>query len=1402
MNGSEDMLLAPRKVFGRYEIREELGAGSMGVVYLARDTQLERDVAIKILSDSLNHDKDAHLYLKQEALIVASLNDPNILTIYEIGQSDETHFLVTEFIRGKTLRQLIDERKFEIKEAIEISLQIANALKAAHSRGIVHGDLKPENIMLRDDGLVKVLDFGLARICFALSPANEMKTITGTPAYMSPEQIQNRMPIDERSDLWSMGVIFFEMLTGRRPFTKHNLSETFRAILVDEPPSLGEFINDVPLELEGILRCALEKDRDERFQSAQEFLVALKKVEQSIEPANEADISIDETTQSETVSKVENNWIDWFRQKRKWFLLFSGITFFIALFAGVYFQPQGNKRLLVVLLLGLAIVLCLAYVALRFTKTYFDYSQPKSLAFRGLLPFQEADRDRFYGREIETLALFERVADRESRFGVLYGDSGCGKTSLVRAGLMPKLWEGGFVPFFVRSYKDPLAAVLEECRKRAPLDSGQDKVEFLRRVCRELDAPLVIICDQFEEFFVNFKTKDERESFVSFISDCHNDINLPIKFLVSMRSDFLYLINSEFADRIDEPLLSSKLFHLRNFNQSEAEKIIEKSARRARLPFEEGFSKQVARDLAENDEVLPSELQIVGERLQSRRIFKAQDYKRAGGKEQLVHSFLEDVTRSSGDVESAHLILRSLISDENTRLTLTTDEIAHRTQRSSETVGKILRLFIAARLIAEIQDEEPWRYELQHEYLIEKINQITGKTMNATQRANRLLRQYVSAHSVDKQTRIPITKLFFINRYSDIERGQRERELMKKSLRGGLLKTSVLLVLLFIVLTVLTATFSIREDWTAIRLSDGHTAAVRRVVLSPDNRLLVSCGEDNKVIVWDFARRERIATLADHTDWVNWLDFSSDGKFFAAASNDKTVIVWDAKSLKPYIVLREHPEPVNYVGFSPDAKWMVSASGDVKSGRAIIWNVDDWKKKHEIPENLVWGNYLFTPDSRRIMRPDGRTYDLETGEQLTGEFDEPYQATYGAISPNGSLIVGNFGDVMFVKMPDRKGLSREKAHQFHGREVAFSPDGRIAATASEDIILWDTAARSKLFRFNYTTEVWGLAFSRDGRWLVSSYNDGAILLWDMKDRKRAAGFNEHSASVRSAAFSPDGERLASASEDQSIILWNAKTGNKESVLLGHETRVTGVVFSPDGNWLVSTDQSGYVIRWDIARRQPVWTFQWLGATGFPVALYTLSISQNGRWIATTAGINDSADGHQVIDFYKNKVSGIYGATFTADNSRLALISESGTISIFDTQTWQIAEEVKADGTKLICGSYSPDGKWLVTGEDEGNVRLWQTNPLRQIAIVGQHKARIKSVAFSPDGNEVVSSGDDQTIALWDVRKRKLITNLGTHTAPVLSVAFSPDGKRVASGGQDNSVRIFTRKRSLWGYQWD
>jgi len=1406
----------------KYRLLEPLGAGGAGQVWKAHDLRLSRTVAIKFISPDAQ-DEHAPDRLQNEARVAAALTHPNIATVYELVEDENSFLIVMECIEGETLKSKIERGPMEIKESLEVVLQVAEALKAAHSRRLLHCDIKPSNIMVTVDGLVKVLDFGLARTDSferdqndlrkrISAPANDwmsrdaqsVRTIVcGTPGYVSPEQIAGEL-LDGRTDIFSLGVVLYEMLTGRLPFTGQEPAQILNSILRDEPSQLSAFRDDIPLQMEDLVRRALAKDREERYETVEIFLEALKKLKSTLEKQPVSASPAVESRELNTISSP--NRIRLSTYHRRWFLA-AGLLF--ASIAGLQIaiaRPTGIEWAIPAVLIAIAILFLFVRLSGKAARVASSSTTPSGSAFRGLLPFQEADRRRFFGRNTDTAAVFEMINHGDFRFGVVFGESGCGKTSLLRAGLLPTLWEHGYVPLYCRAYSDPLVAALEECRKRSNINVKEDEppVETIRRAAKELDATLVIICDQFEEFFVSHKTAQNRESFLSFLTACYSDAGLPVKILISIRSDFLYLISSEFEGRIPNPLMSSRLYHLRNFGEEQAAEIIDRSVNHANLAFEAELGRQVARDLAAEGAVLPSELQIVGERLQSKRISTVRDYKRLGGKEPLVESFLDDIIQSSGDREGSGLLLRALISDENTRATLTLQEIARRTQRTIQSTEKLLNILIAARLVREIQDEMPWRYELIHEYLIEKINQITGRVLDATQRANRLFRQYLSNYAVDRRTRVPFTRVWFIRRYSDLERGERERELLSKSLRRGSLNLAALVMTLVVSATAFAAWLSVSEQWEAAEMSDGHTAAVRQAVFSPDGRLLVSCSEDSKVIVWDFARRERLATFTDHTGWVNAVAFSPDGKWFASASTDQTVIIWDAVRLQKVITLTEHHGPVNGVVFSPDSRLLASGS-DASDPRTILWIAGSWEKFRELPLIIDSSDLIFSKDGRSVGSA-GAFWDVSSGEKLTDTMMPGlWIARWSALSPDGKCManIDGSGIVYFWDLAHRKLIGSYRVHRDHGRAIAFSPDGRLAASGAEDIILWDVSKQTRLVRLEHSSIVWRLAFSPDGKWLVSTHGDGSILLWDVAERERVADFNEHSGAVRAVAFSPDGRRIASAGDDRTVIVWDAAHGTKEAVLIGHETRVLSVAFSRDGRSIASTDQDGKLIYWDLSGRTARWTKQYMAAGTYYASSYCVAISPDCRTIADSIGAYDAAEGRLVMDFTGKYTGGqIYGADFSGDSRRLVYVTPYGQIYLWDSENWHLIEMRKWPELHLISVSFSPDAKWVVTGEDEGRVRLWEVNPLRQVAVIGQHGARIKSVRFSPDGRQVVSAGDDQTIALWDVARRRLVARIGTHTSPVLSVSFSPDGKRLVSGEYDKTVRVYSRHHLLWGFHLD
>ena len=970
--------LAERQL-GRYQIHERLGHGGMGEVWRATDEQLKREVAIKILPSEFSRDGERVRRFQQEAYAVSALKHANIITIHEIGESGDLHFIVTELVEGKTLRDLLTGEPMGWRRAVRIVSQIAAGLSVAHTAGIIHRDIKPENVIVQSNDHVKVLDFGIAK--WVKSPTESavhdstsgietrIGATPGTLKYMSPEQARAEI-LDPRTDVFSLGLVLYEMIVGRHPYSETSEEKVGAALKSSEEIApLNTSDSRIPAALDRILTRALRKNRDERYDSASDMLPDLDELKSLIE-----------------VSR----------------------------------QERGQK------------------------------------------------------------------------------------------------------------------------------------------------------------------------------------------------------------------------------------------------------------------------------------LFRAQN-------------------------------------------------------------------------------------------------------------ANQLLTQFAVLYDADRRPRLSLGALWTIWRFADLKRGKLEQDTIRKSLRSSLARLALLVLTVAVATMIAAALLSMSEVWEEQVLRDGHTAAVRRAVFSPDGRLLVSVGEDKQVIVWDFARRERLATFTDHTDWVAALAFSPDGEWFATGGYDRTVIVWDALKLQKATVLRGHQRPVTALAFSPDGQVLVSANDWVEGDKwaTFLWRVGSWERFAKIQ---LWAfdiqSMIFTAGNRMIYHTDvsPNTWDVSTGQPVDDQFDPAWSSGNAVLSPDGTLLAGVNGDgeVIFVDFKRRRMLSRIRAHQDNGRAVAFSPDGRLLATGAENIILWDALTHRKITTIDFPSIVWTALFSPDGRWLVTTHGDGAIRVWDVFERQRAVGFNQHDGAVRTVSWAPDGKRFASAGEDRVVMVWNTDTGRREMVLAGHPTRVMGLAFGPAGKTLASVDFEGTIIIWDLDQQREQLRF---GYPGGATTAYCLALSPDGRMVATSHGVYEAASGRQ-INLDRFHASAIYGVAFSADGTRLAVAHAEGRQFLFDTATWRVIGQTNFSARQFISVSFAPDAEQVVTGEDGGTVQLWDTQPLHPSTVIGHHTARIKSVAFSPDGKQVVSAGDDNVIALWDVSSQKLITRIGLHIAPVYAVAFAPEGGRLVAGGHDHSVRLYTRHRSLWGFRLD
>ena len=275
---------------GHYHIVESLGKGGMGEVYAAEDTRLGRRVALKMLSRGLAMDADHRERFEREARAVAALNHPNIVTIYSVEEADGVPFLTLELVEGRTLDALIPAGGLPLDRILAYAIPLADAVGAAHQRGITHRDLKPGNVMIGDDGRLKVLDFGLAKLkesnasLAASLPTQELTgegRIVGTVAYMSPEQAEGK-PVDSRSDVFSLGVVIFEMATSQRPFKGDTQVSLLSSIIKDTPSSLTDLKADLPRDLARIVRRCLSKDPEDRYQTAKDLRNDLRALKEDL----------------------------------------------------------------------------------------------------------------------------------------------------------------------------------------------------------------------------------------------------------------------------------------------------------------------------------------------------------------------------------------------------------------------------------------------------------------------------------------------------------------------------------------------------------------------------------------------------------------------------------------------------------------------------------------------------------------------------------------------------------------------------------------------------------------------------------------------------------------------------------------------------------------------------------------------------------------------------------------------------------------------------------------------------------------------------------------------------------------------------------------------------------------
>jgi WD40 repeat protein len=978
------------------------------------------------------------------------------------------------------------------------------------------------------------------------------------------------------------------------------------------------------------------------------------------------------------------------------------------------------------------------------------------------------------GRQQDVERLIERITQDEQKLIVIHGPSGVGKSSLLRAGLVPELHQKGSIngrnplPIVIQYYEDwvrELGTALEKAlrevkdiRLSATPDSVEAIVEQLQKNV-ERNLLTVLIFDQFESFFFHLPSLEHRRTFWQFLHECLDLVNLPyVKVILSLREDYLhYLLECDRVTNLEvtkNDILNKKnRYYLGNFSLEDTRQFIE-SLTHSFFDLEPALIDKLVQDLAGDlGEVRPIELQLVGAQLQAEEIIRLEQYQQGGLKKALVKRFLEEVVKDCGpeNERAAELVLYFLTNEDGfrprkTRNDLKADFEAADLSSELEKLDLVLEVIVGSGLVFQWTQATTYYYQLVHDYLVSFFR---------TQQAARLVAEAKQEKEQRKLSEEKLKRVLLKRRLDRLRivgaglaivaalavmwarQAESQRQIAQKAEMDALNSES--------------ENFFLKDDQLrALVASIKATAKLQNTEVLPDINIKTRTQVNLQQAVYGVQERNRIE---GHDDWIYGVSFSSDGKMIASVSRDKTVKLWnwDGSLFK---TLEGHEKGVSSVSFSPDDKTIASASWD----KTIkLWSRDgkllNTLKGHEGGVHSV----SISPDSQTIASSSwDKTVRLWSRDgtlikTLKGHSEEVYSINF---SPDGQTIASaSFDKTVRLWSKDGKLLKTLTGHDDKVYSVSFSPDGKTIASASWDktIKLWSRDGKLLKTLIGHRDRVFDVSFSPDGKTIASASWDKTIKLWS-QDGELLKTLIGHSNRVVVARFSPDGKTIASASWDKTVRLWSRDSSYSSllSILQGHEGEVSSVSFSPDGKTIASASFDKTVKLWN----------------------------SDGNLLKTLEGHSDT----------------VFGVSFSPDGQTIATASWDRTIKLW-SKDGKLLKTLRGHSDRVFSVSFSPNGQTIASTSADKTVILWSKDGTLLKTLRGhnqiRHKDNVVKVSFSPDGQTIASASDDHTAILWNLDGTPL-KHLTKHTDEVNGVSFSPDGKTIATASDDNRVRLWKR----------
>ncbi|NEQ49082.1 MAG: hypothetical protein F6K11_02970 [Leptolyngbya sp. SIO3F4] len=1073
---------------------------------------------------------------------------------------------------------------------------------------------------------------------------------------------------------------------------------------------------------------------------------------------------------------------------------------------------------------------------------------------------------RFTGDEISSLEmhasgrqqtidhLVGRLMQPQHTLVIIHGESGVGKSSLLSSGLVPALKqqtsEGRTtLPLLVRNYLSWEVSILQALQRAMSSQpfsppnfevsfsiTGESLLAYLRQYVQESYQQIVILFDQFEEFFFERPSVEERCSLYYFLRDC---LNIPyLKVVLSLRDDYLhYLLEWERMASLDLDILSRDVrYYLGNFNPQECEAVIRQLTEKAHFYLEEELIDALVADLTADDhEVRPIELQLVGAELQRKKITTLRRYRELGDGpiQVLVLNFLNRVVRDCGPGKNsilARTILYLLSDEDMTRPLKTLDEL----EESLESLGILAepeQLDLVLEILAEsgllFKNPEVGggvRYQLAHDYLADLVKQQDMPGLMTVLQAERRRRK-----QTETQLRTALQEQALALAQATEERYRAETAEMQAlvSVSQALLLSHDALGALLEALKGATQTqftpistylqnqilFRLWQALHSVREKNrihAHQDWVLSACFSPDGQYLASSSDDGTVRLWN-SHGKLLQVLTGHHGSVLDVAFSRDSQLIASAGDDFAIRLWDLSGQCLHI-LTGHTGSVNDVAFSPTQQLIASASND---HTVRLWTQDgQWLNTLE-GGHLDWvRSVAFSVDGERLVSAaeDGTLclWDSE-GELLQVMSSHGGWVLRAVFSPDDQHIVSG-GDDHLIKLWNLNGelVQCFEGHRNWVRDVCFSPDGSRLISASDDqaIHIWDLQGRLLDTLKGHRSSVLSLDINADGSQLISASDDNTIRLWQLasNDIPKLSG---HRGIVWDVCWQPESLQLVSAGADQTLRVWDARDGENKLLhtIHGHSSSIYSVDWSPDGQTIASAGADHTIKLWTIAG-ELLHTFE-----GHQNAVWSVKFSPDGSYLVS-AGSDRNIRLWYTDGTPMGQLSGhegtVWTVAFSPDGSYLVSGSEDGTLRRWSLDgietgavnfTAQTGDILSGHAGSVWAVAVSPDGETIASAGSDNTVRLWQNGGL--VHSLRGHHDWVRSVAFGLDGNVVASASDDGTIRFWQISGQLLHTFTG-HRGIIWQASFASSGDQLASAGADGHVHLWNldmEKLMRQGCQW-